>query len=251
VIITPDNEWYGNYGGVAYVWSFTWTGDTPCWVFSDRLSDSSRYIGEACSHEVGHTVGLRHDGRTSPSESYYRGHGSGETGWAPIMGVGYYELLVQWSKGEYAYANNKEDDTAIITTQNGFGYRMDDHGNAGASATVLNPDAGGSVSANGVIETRTDVDVFSFATAGGLVSLAVSGGSPAPNLDILIEMRDAGGALVASDNPEDRISATLSVEVPTGGYTLHVSGTGKGDPLSTGYSDYGSLGQFTLSGTVP
>ena len=29
--------------------------------------------------------------------TYYKGHG----GWAPIMGVGYYKAVVQWSKGEY------------------------------------------------------------------------------------------------------------------------------------------------------
>lgn len=31
---------------------------------------------------------------------------SGANGWAPIMGVGYYQELTQWSKGEYAGANN-------------------------------------------------------------------------------------------------------------------------------------------------
>lgn len=38
-----------------------------------------------CSHEVGHSVGLYHDGVNS--SSYYWGHGSGATSWAPIMGV--------------------------------------------------------------------------------------------------------------------------------------------------------------------
>ena len=34
--------------------------------------------------------------------------------------------MTQWSKGEYSSANNKQDDLAIITSQNGFTYRSDD-----------------------------------------------------------------------------------------------------------------------------
>ena len=54
-----------------------------------------------------------------------------------VMGAGYYVPLVQWSKGEYLSANNQEDDLAIITTQNGFGYRADDHASNQLSATKI------------------------------------------------------------------------------------------------------------------
>ncbi len=37
------------------------------------------------SHEVGHALGLEHDGG-SPGGAYYEGHGSGETRWTTIMG---------------------------------------------------------------------------------------------------------------------------------------------------------------------
>jgi hypothetical protein len=43
--------------------------------------------------QVGHNGGLNHDGTSTTG--YYTGHGSGVTGWAPIMGVGYYQNLVQ------------------------------------------------------------------------------------------------------------------------------------------------------------
>ncbi|MBP7665961.1 MAG: Ig-like domain-containing protein, partial [Burkholderiaceae bacterium] len=42
-------------------------------------------------------------------------------------------------------------------------------------------------------------------------------------------------------------SATLPAN---GTYTLSVQGTGKGDPLTTGYSSYGSLGQYAVAVTV-
>ena len=41
----------------------------------------------AASHEVGHNLGLGHDGRVNPTEEYYRGTRDGTaTSWAPIMG---------------------------------------------------------------------------------------------------------------------------------------------------------------------
>jgi len=249
-IITPDNEWYGSAGGVAYLNSFTWTGDTPCWVFSDMLSNSPRYIAEATSHEIGHTLSLAHDGRISPSEAYYQGHGSGEVGWAPIMGVGYYKLLVQWSRGEYLSANNTENDLNKITTLNGFGYRADAVSNTIAAASVLSG-AAGSFSASGILETTGDRDVFSFSTAGGTCSFSALGDSLSQNVDVSLELLDAAGTVIASANPDTLTDASVSATLAAGTYYLRVSGTGRGDVLADGYSNYASIGQYTISGTAP
>jgi len=250
-IITPTNEWYGAYGGVAYVNSFSWTGDTPCWVFADQLGYSTRFISDAATHEIGHTMGLNHDGRTSPSEGYYKGHGSGEVSWAPIMGVGYYSNLVQWSKGEYAYASQTQDDLAIIAgSTNGFGYRADAVGNAPAAATALTV-SGSTLAGSGVIETRTDLDVFSFSTAGGSVSLTVSGAADGQNIDLSIAILDASGQVIASANPDTMTDATVNATLNAGTYYLRVDGTGRGSATGDGYTDYGSLGQYTIQGTAP
>ncbi|HRC36429.1 MAG TPA: M66 family metalloprotease, partial [Rubrivivax sp.] len=104
-------------------------------VFYDALgSGNEKYVAEAISHEAGHNMGLGHDGYSGGG--YYQGHGSGATGWAPIMGVGYYQSLVQWSKGEYATANNVQDDYAVMQS-NGLPLRADDHGNSAGTATVV------------------------------------------------------------------------------------------------------------------
>ncbi|MFD2999547.1 PA14 domain-containing protein [Pontibacter toksunensis] len=246
VIFTPTNYFLPGAGGVAYVGSFTWggtsLGETPCWVWSTYGSSA----GMAGAHEVGHTLHLSHDGRTSPSEEYYLGHQS----WAPIMGAGDYRSMVQWSKGEYSYASNKEDDLSIITSRNGFTYRQDDHGNAINLATPLVIDGGGAVAAaknHGVITTRTDVDVFSFNTSGGTVDLTVAPSAIHPNLDIALTLRNSSGAVVTTASPST-LAALLKQTLAAGTYYLEVDGvTGS----SGANSDYASLGEYSITGTIP
>jgi PKD repeat protein len=233
-------DWYGaGAGGVAYLNSFSWNSDTPAFVFPAQLgSGNAKYTAEAASHEAGHTFNLSHDGQTNITE-YYQGHAN----WAPIMGVGYYKDVVQWSKGEYPSANNLQDDTAIIS--NVTGYRADQHGDTIVNATML---SGTSVSASGIIERRTDADLFGFATGAGSVSFTVSPALVSPNLDIQLALYDGLGNIVASANPTT-LGASLSATLAQGTYYLAVDGTGTGDPL-TAYNDYSSLGQFSLTGSI-
>jgi len=248
-IITPSNEWYKTptVGGVAKRSSFTWSGDTPCWVFSDNLLNGTKYIAECCSHEVGHTLGLAHDGKTGTT--YYAGHGSGDVGWAPIMGNGYYKTLTQWSKGEYSSATNTQDDLAMITSNNGFGYRSDDHADKKQGSTILPADSADHVSGVGVIETQGDVDVFSLESGAGSLSLNIAAVETITNLDIEAELYDDKGNLLVSVNPSNKLDASISTTVEGGTYYLHVRATGYGT-VNTGSSDYASLGAYAVSGDV-
>ncbi|BBD66720.1 hypothetical protein NIES4072_60060 [Nostoc commune NIES-4072] len=245
------DDWYGKAaGGTAYVGSFNWNSDTPAFVFDENtINGDEKETAETISHEVGHTLGLEHDARITPAEEYYQGHGSGETGWAPIMGSAYYQSLAQWSKGEYASANNTEDDLQIITTQNGFTYRADDSGDTIATAKPLTISST-SISSSGIIERNTDLDFYSFVTGTGLISLIVNPFSRGPNLDILAELYNSAGTLIASSNPTDLLSASITTNVVAGNYYLKIDGIGKENPLLTGYTDYGSLGQYFISGTL-
>lgn len=257
-VITKD--WTANTanpcscGGFAYVGVFDDTTEfyKPAFIFYNNLgSGNEKYVAEAISHEVGHNLGLSHDGTTTGS-AYYAGHGSGATGWAPIMGVGYYQSLVQWSKGEYPNANNTEDDLARIPMF-GAPLRADDHGDTFATATPLTAATAAGVTAlngDGVINTRTDVDMFSFVSGAGTITLNVNPAARSANLDINAELYDANGVLVAASNPLDALTSGISASVTGGTYYLKIDGVGKGD-LSTGYSDYASLGQYIVSGSVP
>ena len=251
-IITPNDVAGPGTGGVAYLTSFrnagtgSFTSDIPCWVFNGSVVG----VSEAVSHEVGHTFGLIHDGRTlvdNSEEEYFQGHGAGTTGWAPIMGVSYSKVVAQWSKGEYALANNKEDDVAIIGgNENGVGFPRDEAGNIRPAAVALSED--GTIARDGLISQSSDADFYSFKTAGGLFEVTAEGAAPSPNLDIALEIQNENGLVVASDNPADGLSAGLSENLEPGNYFLKVSGSGAGDPSSDGYSSYGSIGAYSLSG---
>ncbi len=279
VVITDEYASNKAYGGIAWVGSFDWTSDTPVFVYSQRLGpDSAKFIADAAAHEVGHSLGLSHDGRnlSTGTEGYYYGHGSGATDWAPVMGVGYNANIIQWSKGEYALANTTEDDLAIITSQNsGVAYRADDYGNTFASAAALTgvvANGVATVTTYGIISgsgTRNDVDMFSFAVgAGGSISLSVSAWttayvsgsstpvytqSPFSMLDVKMTLYHAGFGQLSLFDDAARIDGTLSLTGLAGGtYYLALDGTGWGDPLATtptGYTEYGSLGQYRISGT--
>ncbi|MEO5961513.1 MAG: PKD domain-containing protein [Opitutaceae bacterium] len=241
VVISPTNWYNGGAGGTAYLGSFNWNSDTPCWVFTQQLANAEKYIGEATSHEVGHTFGLYHDGvgGAAPSEYYY-----GQGNWAPIMGVGYYKGLTQFSKGDYTDATNLQDDVAVIATYAPL--TADDHGNALSTATALQ---GPAVASGGTIETRADLDVFRFDTAAGTISLSVTSPSVETDLHMQAELLNSSGQVLQS-NDISALSATFSPTLAAGTYYLRIGGIGYGSPTGTGYSDYGSLGNYVIAGTL-
>jgi hypothetical protein len=249
VVITDDTFANCGCGGHAYIGSFDDSQDEPVFVYNT----SEKGVSEASSHEVGHAMGLGHDGTSGGA--YYYGHGSGDTSWAPLMGASYNQNVTQWSKGEYYDANNGQDDLAIITSLtngNGFGYRSDDHGNTNVAASSLGV-SGSTVGDSGIIERTNDVDVFSFTTDSGNVTINIDPATLGPNLDIRAELYDSTNALVATSDPANVLDANFNLSLAQGQYYLHVSGVGTGDPLNatpTGYTEYGSLGQYSISGTI-
>jgi PKD repeat protein len=258
---------YNTGGGVAYVnvwgrsdYASYWS---PALVYFENLGSGTTYIAEASAHEFGHNLGLSHDGTSTAT--YYPGHGSGATSWAPIMGNSYYYNVTQWSKGEYEDANNTQDDIAIIASK--LFLIADDHGDTPQDATPLAVDGSGQVLVSnpetdphnvyaenkGVIEASSDQDVFVFTAGAGQVDLTVAPAWDAfyryskrgANLDIEVRLLDATGATLASSDPSSETDASISASVPGGTYYVQVAGVGNGN-----YSDYASAGQYFISGTV-
>lgn len=242
VIFTPTKAWYGSAGGVAYVDSFGSPTNPYCWVFNLTLNGAA----ESGGHEIGHTVGLRHDGTSS--RAYYTGH-THSTGvsWGAIMGTSYGRTITQFSKGEYPGANRTEDDLAIVSSR--LTYLPDDHGDSAGQASEVSPS--GTIDESGRIGGENDVDLFRVESTGpGPLSVTATPHPAYRNLDVGLELLDDQLAVIASAAPAGPFDATITTTVTAGVHYLRVTGTGLGD-LVTGYGKYGSIGSYSLTGTYP
>ncbi|MGA0900833.1 MAG: BACON domain-containing protein [Luteolibacter sp.] len=253
-ISTPTDTAAPGAGGVAYLSSFG--QDTPCWNFN-VLNDY--YSADTVSHEVGHSLGLDHDGKGN--EEYYGGHGgAGPTSWSPIMGAAWAnaneEAVTQFSKGEYPDATNQEDDFLVITS-NGFGYEPDDKGNTLAAAAELKI-VNGEINDSGIIERDSDLDWISFVTSGGEVSLDITvtnvqspyASQRGANLALSVELYDSAGTLLQTSNDGAGLDASIAADLAPGIYYIRIDGAPRGD-LSTGFPEYGSIGQYYITGSIP
>lgn len=252
-LITDDKLMYTQCacGGNAYVGVFNYSANhalyQPALIFTQGLGGaaSAKNIAEAAAHEVGHNLGLSHDGTTTGT-TYY----AGAAGWAPIMGIGYYEPVTQWSKGEYTSANQKQDDYAVMATF-GVALRVDDWGSTSSTAGLLTS------SATGVISTQTDSDWFRFVpTVSGSYTFTAKPADVSPNLDIRMDFY-TGTRLTTTVSPvfakvdattASGLDATLSPNlVANTTYYLKIDGVASTAVATGGNTDYGSRGQFTVT----
>ena len=260
VILTVSSSWYGSAGGVSFVGSFTWGDDTPAFVFTALLNYNTKNIAEAAAHETGHTLGQYHqavyDAQCNKLSDYNTGTGTGEIGWAPIMGVGYTQNLTLWNNGPNSFGcGNLQSDLDIITSNNGFSYRTDDHGNTFAAATTASISSN-QFSVNGIIEKNTDVDMIKFTMpSGGRFQLDatpynVGTGNSGSDLDMQVSLYNSSQTLLNVYNPSNLLSSVIDTSLGAGTYYLRVEG--KGNIYAPNYASLGSYSlQAKMLSTLP
>jgi hypothetical protein len=264
VIVSQTYQWYGSgAGGVAFVNSFTWGDNTPCFIFSSLLNFNTKNIAEACAHEAGHTLGLRHQSTYDTScnkvSDYNYGQGTGEIGWAPIMGVGYYQNFTLWHNGPNSLGCNvMQNDLSVITSAtNGISFRPDDYTSAFNTATNA-PFTNNFFSINGVIEQNTDQDMFKF-TMASLAEFKLTGipynvgtGDAGSNLDMQVTLYNSAQTSLGTYNPSTLLNTIIDTTLAAGTYYVKVEG--KGNIYAPNYASLGSYalqGENIINGTLP
>ena len=250
VVFGPDQNATGA-GGQGYVGSFSWlraAGDTdvPCFVYAP-VGAGAKFMGECGSHEVGHTVGLLHDGTSTAG--YFEGHGTGAGSWAPIMGTGYDKDVVQWSKGDYSDANNKQDDLTIISTY--IPLVVDEFGDTTVAATAV---TGLSAEVGGVIATAADVDTIKINAGRGNLVITPKVALSSPNLRLQIKVLNSAGTAIGTYTGDGTVGnmapAPITLNLPSEGfYYIQLEGIANGTGVSDGYSEYASTGYYSFNAT--
>jgi hypothetical protein len=256
VIMTISHTWYPQaVGGVSYINSFTWGDNTPAFVFTAAQGYNVKKIAEAGSHEAGHTLGLRHqavyDANCVKITDYNSGTGTGEIGWAPIMGVGYSKNFTTWTTGPNSVSCTtiQKDMDVITKAANGITYRTDDFQETFGTASDI-PQANNQITIQGMISTTADKDMFKVTLAKrstfflNAIPYNIGTANAGSDLDLQVQIYDASMNPVGTYNPAPLLNSIVDTILDAGTYYFMLDG--KGNQYA---SEYGSLGSYNLQGT--
>ena len=198
---------------------------------------SARNISQTVVHELGHVVNLSH---TATAEVQ-------NTLWGPWMSALFYGDGTGPSLHQFTQSS-PQDQYAQMTTV-GLVPRSDE------PSPVVEPSS--TFSATGYISTPTDSDTFSFTVPPSAGASTISVVPPVhSSLDITASILDNSQSVIATSNPlatriDDAttggLDATFNTTLAPGAYTLVVQGTGQ----SGLYSNYGSIGSYTVTAVTP
>lgn len=238
-----------NTRGAALPSSFAQSGSNIGFVFAPAFGDygggiSGKLVaaaleeGNEVSRQFGVSLGLRNYGGTNPKP----------TGLMQNPDTGLNREI--WSAGLTHSGEAPivtQDDVAVITSSlNGIVYRPDDYGDTIASASNLT-----AAGASGFISScMSDSDFFVFNAAQGDTTFRATVDGYTADLNLQLRVYNLAGVLLASADPDDSLSADLTVYLPAlGNYILEVRS--HGDPGEMGaYQVNYSTAPVTAPGAV-
>ena len=165
---------------------------------------------------------------------YNLGFGQGVTGWAPIMGIGYYQNVTTWHKGPTIFGcNTIQDDVAVIASV--LGLRPDDNAEMVRSEKF-------NKSAEGMINNTNDIDYFFLDIKEPTTVIAQPHcleNEEGANLNLKMNLYDKHGVFIrAIDTPS---SLSVSTILAKDKYYIGVE-----TEASENQNRYGMLGRYVL-----
>jgi len=256
---------------------------------ADAVRYLSNTISHETGHTLGlfHKGVGPHEGFQG-TEAYYEGryhkrsamtNGWHWSSWAPIMGKAYYSTLGQWSDGNYFWSNNRQGDIELINKM--IPLVGDDGFSTKETATTLPVGSVVGKKVNiaktvGNITSSTDVDFYTFTVdyAESEVDLLITNciytecttigtNFDAGNLHIAATLYNESGDIVQeyetlSNNVRIMNSLTPGkyyVAIKGGSFTKKITDeygseqTFKSNNDYDGWTNYGSIGQYTITGS--
>jgi hypothetical protein len=257
IAIGGTGAWLPGAGPMGFVGAYVPNGFTVLpgptgtnYVFSG-LSTNTRHVADLTSNIAGLTFGVLEQ-NTYPGGTRNTGLPDGT---APISGGAFSTNNTRslWWYGTTTSAVTYQNDLNVIgSAVNGFGFRPDDYGNTMATALNVNNSTipSNNFTANGQINSVTDVDVFRFSAKTGIINIDVNVPAPYNNLDVRARLFDINGVLLVDSNPSTSFNAAITYATRyVGDYYLVVSSSGPSANSTTQNVGF-NIGSYAISTNI-
>lgn len=270
-IIGGTNAWLGYGGGVSTFGGMgnanVPSGNHTNWFFSADNFDLPFAAADGSAHENGHMLGLQHQ-TIGPAG----GTSFGEEGYAPLMGISYYQQRSTWRDG-FTEPGSKINEILAILSNPGMQLEDDGIGHTFATASSLAINLDGTVNvassnsegfivptaASGYSTSDYTKDIFAFSASGGALNLTVNDGNdfltpgvadPGATMRALLNIYSSTGVLVATGTETlDTMATIFSGTLDPGSYYAEILSYGAVVTTNEPDNAYFNMGGYFLTGS--